>query len=395
VIRRRDVLLAGFGACCAAGADVDAFWQSLFRPPEGPDPEAVVDWGVDGRSWHHGHRLADSARHLRTDFDGLIADVAQQAIDDARRRGHALDTMHTGLVLGTAAGNAGSAEQRRLDGMAAPFPVCNPYRAIDTLPSRLPVQVSGPAFVTANACSAGLYALVHAVDVIRAGMADAMIVIGADLLSRVTQAGFQRMTALDPQRCRPFDARRQGTVLGEGAAALILVADSGCAGSASAACRLSGIGMSCDAYHPTSPEPDGRDISRALREALRDANIAPDGVDVIVPHGTGTPANDRTEGDVLASVFGQSANMPPVLSIKAHIGHTAGASGIFSVLAAALALARRQIPAGYCECADPAIPIRLAGRDAPMASGRPLWAVVSACGFGGNNVSLVLQGGAP
>ncbi len=106
------------------------------------------------------------------------------------------------------------------------MPRSHPYRAIDTLPHMLPIQVSGPAFVVANACSAGLHALVHAVDVIRAGMADAMIVIGADLLSHVTQAGFQRMTALDPQRCLPFDVRRRGTVLGEGAAALVLVADS-------------------------------------------------------------------------------------------------------------------------------------------------------------------------
>lgn len=395
MIRKRDVLLAGFGACSAAGPDVEALWGALQRPPESPSQNAIVPRRTDGRAWCHGHSLPASACQVRFDFDSLIADVALQALDDARRRGHALDTLHTGLVLGTAAGDSRSAEQHRLDGAVAPYAASHPYRAIDTLPHMLPIQVSGPAFVVANACSAGLHALVHAVDVIRAGMADAMIVIGADLLSHVTQAGFQRMTALDPQRCLPFDVRRRGTVLGEGAAALVLVADSEAARRAGCAGRIRGIGVSCDAFHPTAPEPGGRDISRALHEAMRDANVGPDGIDVIVPHGTGTPSNDRIEGNVLAAVLGPRVVMPPVLSVKAHIGHTAGASGLFSLLAAALALAHRKVPAGYCERPDPATRIRLPSRDAPLRAGRPLRALINACGFGGNNVSLVLQEGRP
>lgn len=393
MIRKRDVLLAGFGACSAAGPDVETLWGALQRPPESPSQNAIVPRRTDGRAWCHGHSLPASACQVRFDFDSLIADVALQALDDARRRGHALDTLHTGLVLGTAAGDSRSAEQHRLDGAVAPYAASHPYRAIDTLPHMLPIQVSGPAFVVANACSAGLHALVHAVDVIRAGMADAMIVIGADLLSHVTQAGFQRMTALDPQRCLPFDVRRRGTVLGEGAAALVLVADSEAARRAGCAGRIRGIGVSCDAFHPTAPEPGGRDISRALHEAMRDANVGPDGIDVIVPHGTGTPSNDRIEGNVLAAVLGPRVVMPPVLSVKAHIGHTAGASGLFSLLAAALALAHRKVPAGYCERPDPATRIRLPSRDAPLRAGRPLRALINACGFGGNNVSLVLQEG--
>lgn len=393
--RGRDVLLAGFGACSAAGPDVEAFWGALQRPPESPSQNAIVPRRTDDRAWCHGHSLPASACQVRFDFDSLIADVALQALDDALRRGHALDTLHTGLVLGTAAGDSRSAEQHRLDGAVAPYAASHPYRAIDTLPHMLPIQVSGPAFVVANACSAGLHALVHAVDVIRAGMADAMIVIGADLLSHVTQAGFQRMTALDPQRCLPFDLRRRGTVLGEGAAALVLVADSEAAWRAGCAGRIRGIGVSCDAFHPTAPEPGGRDISRALHEALRDANVGPDGIDVIVPHGTGTPSNDRIEGNVLAAVLGPRVVMPPVLSVKAHIGHTAGASGLFSLLAAALALGHRKVPAGYCERPDPATRIRLPSRDAPLRAGRPLRALINACGFGGNNVSLVLQEGRP
>lgn len=393
--QRRDVLLAGFGACSAAGPDVEAFWRALQRAPEAPSPNAIVPRSTDGRTWRHGHCLPASASHVHADFDSLIADVALQALDDARRRGHALDTLHTGLVLGTAAGDSRRAERHRLEDSVAPYATSHPYRAIDTLPHVLPIQVSGPAFVAANACSAGLHALVHAVDIIRAGMADAMIVIGADLLSHVTQSGFQRMTALDPQGCMPFDVRRLGTVLGEGAAALVLVADSEAAAHAGSAGRIRGIGVSCDAFHPTAPEPGGRDISRALREALRDANVGPDGIDVIVPHGTGTPPNDRIEGNILAAVLGPSVVMPPVLSVKAHIGHTAGASGLFSLLAAALALAHRKVPAGYCERPDPATRIRLPSRETPLRARRPLRALINACGFGGNNVSLVLQEGTP
>ena len=101
--QRRDVLLAGFGACSAAGPDVEAFWRALQRAPEAPSPNAIVPRSTDGRTWRHGHCLPASASHVHADFDSLIADVALQALDDARRRGHALDTLHTGLVLGTAA----------------------------------------------------------------------------------------------------------------------------------------------------------------------------------------------------------------------------------------------------------------------------------------------------
>ncbi len=202
---------------------------------------------------------------VHADFDSLIADVALQALDDAAGRGHALDTLHTGLVLGTAAGDSRRAERHRPEDAVAPYAASHPYRAIDTLPHVLPIQVSGPAFVAANACSAGLHALIHAVDIIRAGMADAMIVIGADLLSTSPNRAFNvRDGARSAARCMPFDVRRLGTVLGEGAAALVLVADSEAAAHAGSAGRIRGIGVSCDAFHPTAPEPGGRDISRGL-----------------------------------------------------------------------------------------------------------------------------------
>lgn len=391
----QNVHIAGLGAICSAGTHIQAFWKALFQSPGEPDRDALKFPSNLGQDWRHAYRIPGATCHPRK-FEAIALVAIREALRDAQRRGYEFDGRCIGLALGTAAGDTRSAEEGRFTDSTSAFTACNPYGLLSGIEGQLPIELSGPSFINANACAAGLYALTHAMQLLRGGMADVMIVVGVDILSRVTQAGFQRMQALDPDRCRPFDARRQGTVLGEGAAAAVLVRVPAVQTDPSMYCRIAGVGLSCDAHHPTAPQPDGRGVKHAIDQALRNAQIGAADIDLVVPHGTGTQLNDRIEADVLAQTFGDVEAAPPLLSIKSHIGHTAGASGMFSMLAAASALDRRELPGGRgCPQPDPALRVHLPDDIVELKARRPLRALVNTCAFGGNNVSLILQGGRP
>lgn len=335
---------------------------------------------------------ADTSR-----FDRLALSAANQALADAATRGLVLSGLQMGLIVGTAAGQADRAEARRYEGSVATLNSCHAYDSVDQLAGRLPVAIEGPTLSISNACAAGLYALAHAVELLQDGQADAMLVLGVEVLSRVTQAGFQRMTALDADRCRPFDVARAGTVLGEGGSALLLVSAAvGERPGLRSYGSVMGAGFSCDAYHPTAPRPDGQGIRDAVRRAMQEAQCGSESIDLVLPHGTGTPLNDRIEGQMLAQLLGPRLGRVPMMPIKAHIGHSAGASGTFAVIAAALALEHGQAPPALhlsqAVC-DPECAVVLGSvpQQLPAAGGGGR-ALVNAYGFGGNNISVLLQG---
>ncbi len=394
--------VVGLGAVCPAGQGMSALWGALFEPPARPSQNAFPGLPADGRSWRHGHALPARAvgQHATkmSRFEQLAVDAIDEACADARLGRPLWREVSLGLAIGTAAGDTGVSECARLDEAADGFNDCNPYAVVDRLNELLGLSIDGPVFAVSNACAAALYALTHAADLIMDGTADAMLVVGVEVLSRLTQAGLQRMTALDPDRCRPFDAQRQGTVLGEGAAALLLVspelADRLQKSGRPPYCTVAGQGTSCDAHHPTAPQPQGRDIRTAMHLALASAGLQAGDIAMVVPHGTGTPLNDRIEGDLLVEVFGDGVSAVHLLPIKSHLGHCAGASGAFSAVVAAQAIATGLIPPTlHIEQPDPAVALhfsREAGRLADHVVTRR--AVINAYGFGGNNASVVLEG---
>lgn len=397
---QRPAQLVGLGAVSPAGADVASLWRALFAAPSAPQRHAVHGFPAGSGSLQHGYAacmppIADAGTSR---FDQLALCAATQALADAGQRGVDLAGLHVGLIVGTAAGQADRAEVCRLAGQVVEFNACHAYSTIDQLIERLPVLIEGPVFSISNACAAGLYALAHAAELLEDGHADAMLVLGVEVLSRVTQAGFQKMTALDPDRCRPFDSARAGTVLGEGASAVLLLSAAVAQRlGARAYCSLLGAGFSCDAHHPTAPRPDGQGIRDAVRRAVQAAQIAPEGIHLVVPHGTGTPLNDRIEGQMLAELLGGRLDAVAMMTIKAHLGHCAGASGTFSVVAAALALACGVAPPTLHltqEAADPECALGLRSTSHRLPDATVCQALVNAYGFGGNNVSMVLQGAA-
>jgi 3-oxoacyl-[acyl-carrier-protein] synthase II len=241
------------------------------------------------------------------------------------------------------------------------------------------------ALTISNACSAGGYALALGQDLLEQGEADAVIVAGTDAMTESMLAMIGRFAEEPTDRVRPFDVDRTGVLLGEGAAALVLVGEGGCARPEA---RLLGTGLSCDAWHETAPDPSG--ICRAVTDALLRAGRTADQVDVVFAHGTGTDLNDSTEAAVLREVFPPGRAAPLVTGLKGAVGHTSGASALTSLVVAVRCLGRGAVP--------PVVGLRRPlpeGAGLNFVTGTPHRAAlrlaqVNAFGFGGvNAVSLV------
>jgi len=401
------VLVTGMGAVSCLGAGLDALWRGLGTARSEPvkigDPHVncavpimyrIPDDAVpQGPASHTGAPLGLTSR--------LAATAAREAVLDAAVR--PTDPSRVAVVVGTAMGDHRLREQRRAARLFPPdadrasrgavaepaAEDCTDYVAAAVVAEELGGH--GPVTVVANACAASGYAVAIAADMIRSGEVDVALVGGADSYSRVALANFNRMGAIDPERCRPFDARRKGTVFGEGAAFVVLEAESHAEhrGATQVYARVRGTGWSCDGYHLTAPEPGGAQIAAAMQRALAEARVRPDEVACVVPHGTGTELNDIVESEALRAVFGGHCEDLPLYSGKAMLGHTAGGAGAFSVIIAAMILRHGAVPPNRpLDGPDERCPVWLPDRAQPVA-GR--YALANAYAFGGNNVSVLLE----
>jgi 3-oxoacyl-(acyl-carrier-protein) synthase len=385
------IMVTGLGVVSPVGSGLEAFWDSLCRetlPPRELDEAFLGKAHMDNRLFHlagvPGGEPLPAGGGRATAF---ALRAAEAALRDADLDPAALDGI-IGVAMGTAAGDTDAWEWERTAPDAGAVPGPFPYRTAHTVAERL--GLTGPNLSVSTACSAAGYGISLACEAIRTGQADVMVAGGAESVSRVTQGCFNRLMALDPEACRPFDSARKGTVMGEGAAVLILESEEHARRRGRRAyAALKGWGWSCDGHNATAPDPTGAQAEAALRRSLSAAGLEPGDVDCIVPHGTGTALNDGIEGEVLARVFPDRVARLPVSPIKAKIGHGAGASAAFSCLAAALILHTGKIPpAGNLRAQDPACPLSL-HRGGPL-SAEVRNALVSSYAFGGNNITLVL-----
>jgi 3-oxoacyl-(acyl-carrier-protein) synthase len=247
-------------------------------------------------------------------------------------------------------------------------------------------QLPGFNTTLSTACSSGVNAVALAADLVEQGEAAVVLAVGADSLSAMTVNGFHSLLIADPASSRPFDARRRGLSLGEGAGALVIESEAHAhARGAVILARVLGAGNTCDAHHATAPQPEGLGAEAAMRQALRQAQIEPTGVSYVNAHGTGTPDNDAAEGKALARVFQNC--LPPVSSVKGALGHTLGAAGAIESVICVLAILQECLPPNTgCEEPDPALvftPLRAAARM------RVDTAMNNSFGFGGNNSSII------
>jgi 3-oxoacyl-[acyl-carrier-protein] synthase II len=225
---------------------------------------------------------------------------------------------------------------------------------------------------------------------VRSGRARVALAVGCEAFSRLAFVGFSRMRAMSPDVCRPFSRGRPGLLLGEGAGALV-VEDSEAARRRGAPLRgrVAGFGLSCDAFHITAPHENGSGAAAATRDALHRAGIAPEDVDYVNAHGTGTPLNDKVESLAMRTVFGTHLGRLPVSSIKALTGHMMGAAGAVEAIASLLAMEHGVVPPTWNwldrdpDCDIDCVPNEPRER-------RMRLVVSNSYAFGGNNASLVL-----
>ncbi|MEU8181951.1 beta-ketoacyl synthase N-terminal-like domain-containing protein [Micromonospora sp. NPDC049044] len=381
------ILITGLGVTSCVGNGVDAYWAGLASARSVPAPVDDPRADMDNRLLYAVPPMpveSDSGAGTpgRTSTFALAA--AREALADAGLAGG--DLAEVGVSVGTGVGDVSLFEWAPDDGPGPEGVTAFPFKVAATLASGL--GLGGPVTSVSTACSASAYSVSLAADLIRDGAADIVLAGGADGYTRVGVACFNRMGALDPVVCRPFDAGRRGTIFGEGAAMMVVESESsarrrGRRGYATVA----GAGWSCDGHHPTAPDRGAQQIVRAMRDALAEAGASPDEVDCVVPHGTGTPLNDEVEARALGAVFG-AGDALPAYSLKAMLGHTGGAAGAFALLTAALIVARREIPPNVpLADPDPACPIRL---PEVASTTRARHALVNAYAFGGNNISVLL-----
>lgn len=247
----------------------------------------------------------------------------------------------------------------------------------------------GPAYTIATACSSSAKVFASARRLLRVGLADAVVVGGADTLCRMTLRGFASLEALSATRCNPFSVNRDGITIGEGAAAFLLGTAPSPGDSASERpIELLGVGESSDAHHPTAPDPEGRGARIAIEDALRDAALGPADIAYINLHGTATPLNDAMESRVIAALFGRAT---PCGSTKGMTGHMLGATGGVEAAFLCLAMQDGRLPPQLWDgAADPALPALDFVRIGTRARTGRLAMLSNSFGFGGSNVALLL-----
>lgn len=400
-----ETAVTGLGMVTPAGIGVQATWDTLLAgestATSHPDLAGMpVDFACRVTEFD-ADELVGARQAWRLDrYTHLAMVAAREAVADAGLDSATWDGARVGVVLGSALGGIASFElQHRAlldEGPQRVSPLLIPMMGVNMVAGYLAIDLraQGPNLVTTTACASGTTAIGTARDLLRTGRCDVVVTGGAEAsLTPPIVAAFAKMGALssrtdDPAAAsRPFDAARDGFVIAEGAAVLVLerLADARARG-ASVHAVISGYGASADAHHATAPDPDGAGAERAIRSALADAGVAPDEVDHVNAHGTSTPLNDIGEARVLNRIFG---NRPAVTSTKGALGHSLGASGAIEAACTVLSVRHGVVPpTSNLDSQDPEIDLDVvakAARTMPISA-----ATSNSFGFGGQNAVLVV-----
>ncbi len=388
------------GAVCATGHDVPSFFASLRAGRSGIGPITNIPTERLSARVAAEVRGLDMSQHFtpkrlplmdRTSQFGVIA--ARQAMAQAGLdRG---DVEDGAVILGAGIGQEtfdSSYWQLYGQGAARVHPFTVPRIMPNAAASHVSIEfgIRGPCYAIASACASANHAIGQAAHMIRSGMVDVALAGGADASVVVGfMKGWEALRVLSPDGCRPFSRDRNGLTIGEGAGVLVLEeAGRAAARGATALMEIAGLGMSADGADITAPDAGG--AARAMRAALKDAGCAPEEVDYVNAHGTGTRLNDKTETAALRQVFGAGLDRIPVSSTKSMIGHCMTAGGALEIIATAMALQQSTLPptAGFTG-ADPECDVDCVPLHAREASVQV--AMSNAFAFGGLNAVLVVR----
>jgi 3-oxoacyl-(acyl-carrier-protein) synthase len=374
------------GVVTPIGADLDSFWSGLDSGSDGVS--RIERFAVDDLRVGQGgeikklpartEALASACRASR-----LLVAAAQDLMP---RASLGADPSRLGVVVGTALG--GVEELERALGRGA-RPRTAARGLYDSPAHALARQLGarGPVITVSTACASGATALGVAADLLRDDGADLVVAGGYDVLCRFVMRGFDALRSLTRERIRPFDRRRSGLLLGEGAGLVLMAREADVRTPRLG--RLLGHASTSDGSHIAAPDPDGRGLELAARTAMAEAEVTADDIDFVSAHGTATPLNDRIEASVLRRVLGSRAI--PVNSIKGALGHTMGAAATLEAIMVLLASRHGAVPRTLgLEDPDPACDLdHVVGASRPL---RPRVSLSTSAGFGGCNAALVLEG---
>jgi len=402
------VAITGMGLKTPIGLDLDTFWEGLCEGRSAGRPITSFDTSQHPVTFAceigdefdvEAYVTAKDAAHLdRVTHLGFAA--ATDAIADAGELG--ADPERIAVVAGTGIGGLQTLETQIgtfvQKGAMRVSPFLVPMMMSNATPAYIAIRhgFTGPNFSVVTACAAGANAIGEAARLIRAGDADVVIAGGSEAsITPVALAAFHRMGALsrhksDPAHAsRPFDAERDGFVMGEGAGFLVLEPwDRAVARGARIRGVIAGYGRNTDAHHITAPSPGGEGAVRCMQLALEDAGVATTAIGHVNAHGTSTPLNDASEAEAVLKVFGGSP--PPLTSVKGATGHLIGAAGAVEAIASVLTMERGALfPTANHQHLDPALgPIDVVHGAPRTFAAAP--ALSNSFGFGGHNASLVL-----
>jgi 3-oxoacyl-[acyl-carrier-protein] synthase II len=405
------VVITGIGAVTPLGLTMPESWAGFVAGKSGvgfvtmfdvsnlPVKIAAEVKGFEPQKYMEAKEVKRVAR-----FTQLTLAAAQEAVAHAQLDLGKEDCYRVGTELSAAIGGMDVViqEQHALDARGARriSPLSVPAFIINMAACQTAMMLGakGPAHSPVAACATGVYAIGDAARHIQHGESDVIIAGGAEaVLTPLAIGGFDRLQALSNRNdepagaCRPFAKDRDGTVLGEGAAVLVLESlDHAQRRGAHILAEIVGYGVSEDAYHVVAPDPDGDGAARAMSHALRDAELKPEDVDYISAHGTGTPLNDVSETLAIKRAFGEAAYGIPISSLKSMIGHTIGAAGAIAVAACVMSIQANTVPPTInLHTPDPQCDLDYVPLVARQVNVEV--AMANAFGFGGQNGCLIVK----
>ena len=409
---KRRVVVTGIGAVTPIGKDVATTWDALLAGVSGAAPITRFDastfdvrFACEVKDFDVYQYMERKEAKRADHFTQYAVAAAKQAMDDAGLAGrNGMDPDRIGVIVGSGIGGLKIFEEQhevfRQRGPSKISPFFIPMFISDIAAGIVSMQFNakGPNYATVSACATSAHAIGDAFRTIQYGDADVMITGGAEAtVTPMAIGGFSNMKALSERNdtpetaSRPFDATRDGFVMGEGSGIVILEElEHARARGAKIYAEIVGYGATGDAYHLTAPAPNGEGAQRAMLRALKDASLDPADIQYINAHGTSTPANDLNETAAIKAVFGEAAQQVNVSSTKSMTGHMLGAAGAVEFIISSLVIREGRIPPTInYETPDPECDLNYTPN---VAVDRDVTAVISnSFGFGGHNTTLAVK----
>ena len=410
--RRRRVVVTGMGAITPVGNTLEEYWQGLTSGRSGAAAISRFDATGFDTTFACEVKNFDAVAALgrkqanRTDLFAQFALVAtDEAMNDAGLNADTIDPERTGVVYGSGIGGMWTYhhQQRELFETNNPkriSPFFIPMLIADIAAGHISMKynLKGPNYATTSACATSSHAIADAFMLIQRGDADAMVTGGSEaVVTPMAIAGFNAMKALSTRNDSPetascpFDVRRDGFVMGEGAGALVLeTLERAQARGAKIYGEIVGVGMTADAYHLTAPAPGGEGACRSMRQAIRDAGLEITDVDYINVHGTSTPLGDLAEVQAIKSLFGDHSKSLLISATKSMTGHLLGAAGAIEAIATLMTISRGMVhPTINNVTPDPEVDVDFVPNVARAAD--VTVALSNTFGFGGHNATVCFR----